>query len=386
MTSPYKNSAILENLVPVFESTFKSPANLTKYCKIIESYINENSKILNHNTPSFKLGYDIDPIYKLLNITDQQITAIYKQVKYENQALSRNKVAHNQRYVLLTSLIFYFKFKQKDKATQLTLLYLACVIYSGLYKRYYKYEPNDNIMQYTYNRINSQFLFKRHQTVLKTIAAVTVKNDETNAPRLMKKNDTEIFSYIISLYTRLSFVMKNFAREFYIDQKSKNYLNQTLEVTDDNIEDTDNISYNIESITQKVIFKFAGNPLDTQLIKNITRMNNVPYSTFFNALADMKKNHMDQITIMIRKIISLYLEDSNRPESINSRMFVNKCMNYFRNSKNSKNKEILDIKDILEDLMTKSCPKYVESKRNATKISYKKTLYLYIVLFIANTK
>ena len=383
MTQPYQRSEILQTLMPILEGIFAKSSNITKYNREIDKFIDINNEALNHNTPTYKVVYNIDWLYEMLDITDQTIEDIKKDIKYK-VGMASNQAASNDRYILLTTLLYYFKSEHKRAAVEHTLMYFTLVIYSALYKKYYKYPPNDNIMQYTINRITNRYYFKRYGTVFKAIYAVAEQNDQTMQSSLMKKDDNELMKYIISLYSRLNNQMNSFAKEFYLDQKSKNYLNQSIDnTTDDNsFDDPKNISFTVTAVTNKNITKFSQSPISNKVAKTAAGIAHISPVVLKQTMGAIKNNDVEAVRILINNIVSLYLNDkNNQVDSIGSQKFIAYALKiYGRN--NAKDEQLIQLKNTMGSLLEKYSPKYNQTARVATKSNYRKSIYLYIVFLI----
>ena len=75
-----------------------------------------------------------------------------------------------------------------------------------------------------------------------------------------------------------------------------------------------------------------------------------------------------------------YLKDNkNSINSVGSKKFFSYVYEIYSKS-NTKDKTVLDIKDILDVFLNKHSNKYSKTERAATKGAYRKALYLYFVL------
>lgn len=386
LASTYPKSVILTNLIPIFDSTFKNTSNLNKYLRFIQTYIDKNNEIINHNTPSYRLTFDIQPLYDLFNLSDDKIKLFMKDMKNVN-GLARNQAANNPRYVMMTTLIYYFHEKKKRVYEEHSLMYLTLIIYSALYKKYYKFQPNDSIMQYTFNRVSNRFYFKRFGTVFKAIYEVANVNNESMIKSLEKKSDENILKYVISLYSRLNNMMQSFSIEFYKDQKSKNYLSNSKDsMSDDTIfDDPKSMSLVIKNVTNKTMNSFVQNAVDIKIVRTACSLTQTNYMSLYNTLNDIKKKSLQSAHIIILGIVSAYLhDDKNEIDSIGSQKFISKSISTF-NMNRSEDPAIVSMKKELNSLLKKYNDKYTHTEREATKSAYRKALFLYFVFLVAQT-
>lgn len=381
----YPKSVILSNLIPIYDATFKNTSNMNKYLHFIQSYIDKNNDIINHNTPSYRLTFDIQPLYDMFDLSDDKIKSYLKEMKKVN-GLARNQAANNPRYIMLTSLIIYFNIKKKKIHEEYTLMYLTLIIYSALYRKYYKFQPNDNIMQYTFNRLSNKYYFKKFGTVFKATYETAKTNNETMfKPMMSKKSDEEILKYIVSLYSRLNNMMQIFSIEFYKDQKNKNYLSASRDsMSDDGIfDDPTNMSTVIRNVTNKAMNAFVQNAIDIKIVRTACSLTQTNYMSLFNTLNDIKKKDLKAANIIINGIVAGYLHDrSNEIDSIGSQKFISKSISMF-NMNRTTDEALINMKNELNKLLTKYNDKYTNTEREATKSAYRKALFLYYVFLIS---
>ena len=75
------------------------------------------------------------------------------------------------------------------------------------------------------------------------------------------------------------------------------------------------------------------------------------------------------------------MDPENTVQSIKSMKFFNYADELYKKS-NTKDESIVRIKDILDKFLNNYCPIYIKTNRIATKISFRRAIYLYFVLII----
>lgn len=378
-------SILLLNFQDRIKEVFNKPQNSRKFINEISSYIDKNNEILNYNTPSYKLTYDPQFIYDITGITNDEVISATKNIKYR-AGMSSGNVAKNPLYILLTLILRNFEISHNQNGERYTLMYMTLVIYSVLFSKYYKFEPNDSIMQYTINRINNRFYFKQYGTVFKATYAISEQNNQKNKNVLKRDDDMAIIDYIISLYSRLNNQMRSFSIEFYKDQKSKNYLNVSKEEKDEDGNDysiPENISYTVETVSQKTIDSFFQTRINRSLSDLSANMSNVSSTTVFQILNDIRSNEINKVVKLIKDTIAVYLNDrNNTSKTIGSRKFIVYSLKiYTRN--NITDEAIIEIKKILNYLLKTYSNKYNQTDREATKSNYRKAVFMYYVFLIS---
>src|SRR5699024_12804510 len=67
--------------------------------------------------------------------------------------------------------------KNLNNDLRLFLLYLSLSFYWSIQVKQFPYEPNENVAQYTINRLSNKFFFKKYKTVS---TSITVKAEQNN--------------------------------------------------------------------------------------------------------------------------------------------------------------------------------------------------------------
>ncbi|PTU25800.1 hypothetical protein DA469_21845 [Bacillus subtilis] len=304
-------------------------------------------------------------------------------IKKVDMIKSSWKIVNNPFNILMAMIIRQYSIDKKEESLNNSLLYLTLSLYSSLHYKYFQYIPNENVMNYTINNLNNKFLFKQYGVVIKALFHTANKTLEKYEKDLKRGNDEDIVNFLMFLQTRLNNLMKNFTSEYMKNYKSKKYLNTEKDNTDeDNFYETDNVSLMISRLTSQTTNKFYSGDLNDKLIRVSSKFSDVSPITLKYALESIKKNEREKVESLIQSILQVYLIDGkNSYESIASQRFIAYCISIYSKS-NTKDVNILRIKKLLDYFLKNNSNKYSETEREATRISYRKAFYMYIVLFI----
>lgn len=357
----------------------------------IHKYMDKNVKVLSHNTPTYRLYFYDDPdreiIFKTLNITRDEITEVLKQISIVNSSIKSNwKLINDPFNVLMLLIIRYYSKNNGDKYLNSHLMYLTLSLYSSIHFKFFKYEANDNVMQYTINRLSNKYLFKQYGIVSKALFATAKTNHDTYKNSKLNSNDDRlIFDYFISLRSRLNNQIRAFANEYYKDYDAGNYFNNEEDNTDpDNYKEVSNLSGAIVNLSNKAVQEFFSMNINERILTTSCGVAKCDKTTLRKALVSIKNNERSNVHLIILSIIQYYLKDpKNTLDSIGSQKFFVYCLSAYTKS-NTKDTAILNIKDILDKFLKNHCDKYNQTDREATKSNYRKALYLYFVLLINN--
>lgn len=365
--------------------------------RYIIGYLERNNRQLSYNAPIYRIpfnmtGLDTITILKLVDINKSELERDIKKLPLTRKYAD---VLKNPFYIIMSMIIRNINKKLSVKKNdrnlnndlKLFLLYLSLSFYWSIQVKQFPYEPNENIAQYTVNRLSNKFFFKKYKTVSTAITVTAEQNNLNSLNILSKGQDDDIMVYLMDLRTRLNNLVKNFAKEIYKDIDAGNYLNPHVDVVDDeeNYREGTNVSGTVANITQKVLSEFTQKNIDMRILRISCSMTNTNMNIMRNTLHDIRQNELKGVHNLIINIITVYLDGKNNPiQSIGGQRFIKESIAMFSKS-NTKDKRLLENKEILNTFLTKYNSKYNQTEREATKINYRKTIYVYFVLLIANT-
>lgn len=360
--------------------------------EIILTFIDKNANVLQASTPSYRLFFsderERDPIYDLFNLTSDEINELIKKVPGINSSW---KIATDPFFVLMTMIIRSITkndSKQDREIFHNCLMYLSLAMYSSLQYKYFRVPPNEDIMEYTINNASNKFLFKSLGSVYKTIEHTMLVSHDKYRKDLISNDDLRIMSYFINLRIRFNNLLNYFKNEYETNRKNKNYINHETENYDeDNYKETTNISLIIENISNDSTTKFFLREVNERLVRTAAETNHVDINTLKSTIESIKDREVtikgnNVIKDLFSSLIQLYLSDSNNSaDTIKSKKFILESMSIY-NKSHSNDKRIIRIKEVLNELLTKYCSRYVNTNRPRTKDNYKRALFHYFIMFI----
>lgn len=373
-----------KNITPLIENNMNKESE-NKLTESILHYIDRNNKVLFDIGPTYRLLFsDIDKklIFDTSGIDESIIKEAVKNSQYTGSAW---KIATNPFNVLCTMMIRHFLIQNNTKAEKLCLMYLSLHLYSSIHFKYFKYEPEVNIMEYTVNHLNNKYLIKQLGSLMKAIDNTAMTSHETYSKALKKGDDRDIVYYINALKTRLDGLIKNIANEFYDNHKNKRYLNFDSDSMDeDNYHIADSDTFALTRETDKITLKMMTNGADMNLVKIASEWNKVSELEIRNTVVKLLENDEDakKVRTMVNRILELFIiEYRNNPKYIKTNKFLYECLQIYKKS-NTNDKSIIEIKSILDDWLKKGSKTYVKTKRDATLSDFRKALYVFFVLSI----
>lgn len=376
-------SILISSFSALIDTKISDKKNVDKINGYVTKYVDKNSEILYYNSPLYRLYFsdeaDRKIIYDIFDVTPKEVKEVTKKIP---DVKSSWEVLNNPFNVFMTMLIRESCLKKDLKLMNNSLLYLSLSLYSSLHYKYYRFPPNENIMEYTINNVSNKYLFKQYGSVLKAIIHTIMKNHETYVSDLISHDDTKILKYLMNLRIRLNNLMQNFWKEYRHNHDTKKYLNHETESYDsENYHENDSLSLTITRISEHVSLKFFTSGINLKLLNLAAHMSQTDKNVLKNALESIKENEGEKVKEMISLIIQIYLGDNNSVDSIISKKFAAESISIYSKS-NTKDERLLRIKELLDYFLVNNCERYANTERTATKINYRKGLFIYFVMYI----
>ena len=349
----------------------------------VEKYFDSHSEQLNYIAPTKRLifsreGTDGMLFLNALDIKPRELTKNINSIKSVSKISS---VIKEPVYVTLTLIIRELLVQNRVQEADMFLMYLSLALYSSIQYRTFKYEPNENVVKYTINRISNKFYFKQYGTVFKAIYQIAKGLAKNNNSTLLRDSDKDIIEYIMFLRSRISNSMVTFAREVYKDINEGNYINTVKDSRDeDDYYEVENLSGMIENMTSRVALALSQKSLDRAIIQMAARATEVHPDFLTSIVEELKVKEVDKVTRIIRNILIVYLREGNSVASVGTRQFINSTIKIY-NKSNTADKLILEIKDILDYFLHTYSDKYNQTEREATKIKYRKSVFVFLVFW-----
>lgn len=386
-------TAILNKIYPLVESSIKK--NLNSYKKYLGKFISDRSEDLYDIAPYRRIYFtqkDEDDLFNVLHIDRKNISAYLSDTYYASIASFNPAAAKDECTVVLLCILRYF-WKIKDpKMLDLAIVNIAFSgkfypsIHYGFFK---KVQPVEYkwVMDYVVNNmLTGKFDLKSKGNVINAIKSISNTWIDTYKDKFKDFEDDDCVYLIQQLHGRIKSFMKNIASLYYDAYENKSqyitYASDDYSDTGYRLADTDNL------MAERIIDKSV-NQLTTLSV-------NYKYCKM-SADALVKT---DEIKDMIEYIIK-----NNTKENSEIREFVSLIVyTYFNQSKskdvrtvdfirfsiqpkpNTKDPNLLRIKDITEKWLMESSKRYVHRRnRLATKNSYHRSLLMYFTLVIHNS-
>ena len=367
--------------------TFSNKANVDKYTKIFANYIDNNAEKLSTIGPLKRtLFTDSDrmKIYDLFGIDPDAIKKVAKTVP----ELTRSVNASDPFNIIMVLIIRYFRISKDKINLKNAYTHLILSMYPSIHYKYFKYEPNEQIMNYTISNLSNKYKFKQSGNLLIALTDTASVADEHFEKAILRCNDKDIADYIMSFKTRINALIKNICAEYMKNHSKGNYLNYEEDNNDeDNFKVADNNSFLIKRVSDAVMLNLSIKGPDSKIIHIVSKMNEVSISDLRNTLDKLckDKKNMEDIREVVYSIMYDFLFTGNHDQaSINSTEFLIYSLETYKKS-NTTNTNVVKIKNILDKWLSMYSETYAKTNRIATMNTFRKSLYMFFIFTIQKT-
>ena len=382
-------SVILANIYPKVEQAFTSKETQRNFSAIVASYVDRNVNRLSTAGPSKRTLFsdmERNKVYDLVNFDPKTCKAIVKQSNYIKASW---KIVNDPFNLVMMMILRYAKLNKLDQINQLAVTYLTLSMYPSLHYKYFKFEPNEAIMQYTINNLSNKFKVKQVGNILQALVDTTALADKTYDKNIRHANDKELTDYINAYKTRLNSLIKKIRDAFEKDYRSGNYMNTERDNEDENdFKTSDSNSLLIQRIVDQVVLKLSVNGPDSRIVDISAKMNQVSVNETRNTLNQLTQNKDESINIraLCESILYLYLfNGENHVNDLNGSKFLTFCLAVYKKS-NTNDENVIKVKSILDTWIEKYSETYRKTQRVATLNNFRRALYTFFVFTLQRTK
>ena len=379
-------TALNDGLYPIIENAFKNnPNNIKAFQSAVSAYLDKNMNKLSSSGPVYRTLFTEADKQVVFNATTTSPELVNKVLPDSAYIKNHWKNIASPFNVVCALIITYAKRNKNEDLGNFAVMYLTLSMYPSLHYKYFPYEPNQQIMDYTINNLSNKYKIKQLGTIWNALLDTAQVCDRTYSRNITRATDKDITDYIEAIKTRLNALLKKIKNEFQKNYNSKNIMNVEQDYEDDStISTSESNSYIIERYSNAIAMKLSISGPDMKLVSIASRINNISINELRSVttqLASAKENAKD-IKQLFTDILTTFLSVQKHTISeIKSNTFVLECLSIYKKS-NTNNKEILRVKKLLEKWLNMYSEKYKKSNRIATLNNFKKALYTFFVFTI----
>lgn len=379
---------IVEKLYPRIKAVLDTSQGDKKFKQLVGQYMDKNNNKLHTSGPLFMIPFgDIDKAqyFSLFEVTAKEIQTMVDEITGHLSVSSDFKLLKgNPVFWIFYCCIRYYTLKNDDKGLNTSLAIYALSAYPSIFNLFFKYPPNEAVMQYTMDNLSEKYLMKQGGHLFGGLFLSIKHSYNFLKPYMKDASDKEIIRFIQRIRNDQKSMIKNIC-----DQYMKNHAQGLrVKLTKDSYDevqldvDSENNSTVVEVAANNIVNQIITNGLDLKRVSLCKDLANIGLSDcrfYLSKIISVK--YTKEIQAFIHSILFLYLYDEHKKrEDINSSNFLVWSSELFRKT-NSNNKNIKCIKDTL-DKWGEETGVHSKFKREASRVNYKKAIFWYFILSI----
>lgn len=384
--------ALVTELYPKVESCMSK--NLSKYKLCLSRFIEARSKYLMDIAPGDRIYFgedDANDLFTSIGLSPVDVTSAIRNTYYSSIAAFNPRCAKDEFTIAAMMIVRYFYTKKMQKELELACIHLAFSgkLYPSIhYSSFPKCEPSQyrHVLEYVVNNmLTNKFDLKVQGSVMGAIKSICSTWIDSYDHLFKSKDDEGIVYLIQQLHNRIKSFMKNIAELYYdaYDNKDHYMTYDSDSMDDSSYRLADNDSLKAERAVEKTMEKINSTTVDYKLCK-MASDSNIKTEEIKNIIETIvtDKDSVSEVKELIRLIIITYYEQS-KTKDVRDIDFITFTI---AAKPNTKDKNIIRLKEIIEGWLNESSPAYRKRKsRLATKNSYNRAILLYFTLLIHNS-
>lgn len=387
------NTSAILKLYKVIEEKLSTTAGKKAYLNCVSSFIEDRYANLYDNLPCSRIFFgdeDIKKFFDAMKMTKEDVAATILETYYGNEPNFSPKASKDEFTIAMMCVIKFFMSKNMTKELELAVIHLAFSgkFYPSLhYRSYPTTVPVRHVMEYVVNNcLNTKFDLISEGSVLGAIRKIGMTwANAYKSTKFKSFKDEDVVYCISQLYSRIGSFMKNIASEYYkvYNDKDDLYIAYASDSFDqDNYHIADSDTLRIAKLSEKSINYITSNGVNFAVCKQCSDENitTKEITSIIESILSEPNN-----VVLCKELISLMITSYflvSEEKDVRNISFLTYSI---AAKPNSKQKEVLRIKEIVEQLLSENSPAYIRRKsRVATKNSFERALIMYFALSIHN--
>ena len=377
-------------LEPFINKGLSNPANQKILEAHVKKYMGENAPILAksdlHECPGFSREADQGVLFQCMGTTRAQFADVLKRTT-NRDVRTGWRMFQNEMYLACTMAVRYFVKTNNKRMAELIGIFFGVWLYSSLHRKYWEFGNNEAAMAYTINNLSNKFDLKKLGSVIAVLKKISDSNLANAKSRLVSKSDDDIFVYARDYRTRCNSFIKNIAKEYYDNLQNGRYMvvDKATGIDEEGEEyavERTSDSGAIFSASESFEIWFMTNRLNERLLRTISSLTpEISPAKLANTLNSIKADNKGRIRRVLAGMLGSLMEvqKDNSLRAIHSKEFPIFCVRILSKS-NSKNELVIGMKKAVDDLLMDYCDTFRKTKREASRINYRKAIVLYFAM------
>lgn len=378
---------IKTELYPKIEAVLSTDQGKRNFNNIIGRYVSRNNDKLTTSGPQYLIPFtmkDKQEYFDLFSISDTEVAALVDKItKQVNDKANWRLFKNNPIFFIFYCCIRYATLAKDAKLLNSALIAMALSVYPSIFAKYFRYEPNPNIMQYTIDNLSNRFIIKKSNHIFGTLTYSIQSSWKFHEKDFNRGADQDVIRFIQRIRNDQNSLLKKIANAYQTNYKKGLFVTTQVDAYDDNINvDNVNNTNKVEALSNKIVLSMLTNGVDLRIAdfaSNAAQVSKLDLRNYISLIINEKES--ETMKEFISSILFLYLyTDSHEPDEIRSKEFIGYALQLFKKT-NSKDKNVTNIKTTLDKWGTSSGI-YRKFSRSATRVDYTKAIFMYFILSI----
>lgn len=357
--------------------------NRKQFIRGVTKYVDRNNAKLTTQGPSERTifsEFDREVLYDAAEMTAKEIREEVKKIASVGAEWSLMNKPFTPASILA---IRYWTIKKDKEAATMALIYYMLSIYPTVHYNFFKFAPDENIMNYTINNMSNKFKIKQSKNIYEALVTTTVGSYEYHKDRIIRGEDADIIKFAMDVKTRINSLMRNVANEFYKNHEKGLYMNlDSNNFEPDSYHEADSNIFEVQRVTDKVTLKMLTNGPNAANVTLAANWCKVSVSELRNYITQLiVSENREDIHDLIESIMYLYLYDGqHKADDVRDQQFLVYTLEVYKKS-NTNDKNIIKIKAIL-DKWLEDVGAYKKTQRVATLNDFRRSIFIFFVITI----
>lgn len=378
---------IKDELYPKIDAVLSTDQGKRNFNNIIGRYVSRNNDKLTTSGPQYLIPFtmkDKQEYFDLFSVSDTEVAALVDKItKQVNDKANWRLFKNNPIFFIFYCCIRYATLAKDAKLLNSALIAMALSVYPSIFAKYFRYEPNPNIMQYTIDNLSNRFIIKKSNHIFGTLTYSIQSSWKFHEKDFNRGADQDVIRFIQRIRNDQNSLLKKIANAYQTNYKKGLFVTTQVDAYDDNINvDNVNNTNKVETLSNKIVLSMLTNGVDLRIAdfaSNAAQVSKLDLRNYISLIINEKES--ETMKEFISSILFLYLyTDSHEPDEIRSKEFIGYALQLFKKT-NSKDKNVTNIKTTLDKWGTSSGI-YRKFSRSATRVDYTKAIFMYFILSI----
>ena len=378
---------IKDELYPKIDAVLSADQGKRNFNNIIGRYVSRNNDKLTTSGPQYLIPFtmkDKQEYFDLFSTSDTEVAALVDKItKQVNDKANWRLFKNNPIFFIFYCCIRYATLAKDAKLLNSALIAMALSVYPSIFAKYFRYEPNPNIMQYTIDNLSNRFIIKKSNHIFGTLTYSIQSSWKFHEKDFSRGADQDVIRFIQRIRNDQNSLLKKIANAYQTNYKKGLFVTTQVDAYDDNINvDNVNNTNKVEALSNKIVLSMLTNGVDLRIAdfaSNAAQVSKLDLRNYISLIINEKES--ETMKEFISSILFLYLyTDSHEPDEIRSKEFIGYALQLFKKT-NSKDKNVTNIKTTLDKWGTSSGI-YRKFSRSATRVDYTKAIFMYFILSI----